>query len=108
MERGLLAPAAVAQEPGIRQRRLAALHRIQRKPLVVVDAVTGDIFGSLAAQISAAGRQHRYRVQDLWLASQAIQHSYRFLKRNRRDFEDIPGLGLVLYQLPIRPSPGDR
>ena len=45
--------AEVAQEPRIRQRRLAALHRIRRKPLVVVDAVTGDIFGSLAAQISA-------------------------------------------------------
>jgi predicted nucleic acid-binding protein len=99
--------AEVAKEPGIRQRRLAVLHRIRRKPLVVVDAVTGDIFGSLAAQISAAG-QHRYRVQDLWLASQAIQHSYRFLTRNRRDFEDIPGLGLLLYQLPKRLSPGAR
>src|SRR5260370_4057186 len=52
-----------ANAPG----RLAALHRIRRKPLIVVDAVTADIFGSLAA-ISAAGRQHCYRVQDLWLA----------------------------------------
>jgi predicted nucleic acid-binding protein len=94
--------AEVADEPRIRQRRLAALHRIRRKPLVAVDGVTGDIFGSLAAQIHAAGRQHRYRVQDLWLASQAVQHSHQFLTRNRRDFEDIPGLDLVLYQLPTR------
>src|SRR5271154_5567685 len=88
--------AEVAQEPRIRRRRLAALHRLRRKPRVVVDAVSGDIFGRLAAQISAAGRQHRYRVQDLWLASQAIQHSYGFLTRNRCDFEGIPGLGWVL------------
>lgn len=100
--------AEVAREPRIRQRRLAALHRIRRKPLLVVDAVTGDIFGSLAGQIRAAGRQHRYRVQDLWLASQAVQHSYQFLTRNRRDFEDIPGLDLVLYRLPSRTSPSAR
>jgi len=99
--------AEVAPDPRMRQRRLAALHRIRRKPLVVIDAVTGDIFGSLAAQIRAAGRQHRYRVQDLWLASQAMQHSYRFLTRNRRDFEDIPGLDLLLYKLPIRTSTGN-
>lgn len=40
-----------------------------------------------------------YRVQDLWLASQAIQHGFGLLIRNRRDFEDIPGLDLVLYEL---------
>jgi predicted nucleic acid-binding protein len=133
VERGLLAPADVATltnnepvylspitiaelrfgaevspEPRIRQRRLASLHRIRRKPLLVVDAVTGDVFGSLAAQIRAAGRQHRYRVQDLWLASQAVQHSHQFLTRNRRDFEDIPGLDLVLYQLPTRASRSGR
>jgi predicted nucleic acid-binding protein len=56
----------------------------------------------LAAQIRAAGRQHRYRVQDLWLASQALQHSCRLLTRNHHDFEDIPGLDLVLYQLARR------
>jgi predicted nucleic acid-binding protein len=100
--------AEVAQEPRIRQRRLASLLRIRRKPLLVVDAATGDVFGSLAAQICAAGRQHRYRVQDLWLASQAMQHSHQFLTRNRRDFEDIPGLDLVLYSLPTRTSRGSR
>ena len=59
-------------------------------------------------KISAAGRQHRYRVQDLWLASQAIQYSYRFLTRNRREFEDIPRLDLVLFKLPRRTSPWDK
>jgi predicted nucleic acid-binding protein len=36
-----------------------------------------------------------------------MQHSYRFLTRNRRDFEDIPGLDRVLYQLPTRTSAAD-
>jgi len=91
--------AEVSRDPGVRQRRLVALRRLARKPLLPVDGTTGDIFGSLAAQIRAAGRQHRYRVQDLWLASQALQHACRLLTRNSHDFEDIPGLDLVLYRL---------
>ena len=91
--------AETAEDPGIRQRRLIALRRLARRPLLPIDGTTGDIFGSLAAQIRAAGRQHRYRVQDLWLASQALQHDCRLLTRNPHDFEDIPGLDLVLYRL---------
>jgi len=91
--------AEVSRDPGVRQRRLVALRRLARKPLLPIDGTTGDIFGSLAAQIRAAGRQHRYRVQDLWLASQALQHACRLLTRNSHDFEDIPGLDLVLYRL---------
>ena len=91
--------ADIARDPGMRQRRLVALRRLARKPLLPVDGTTGDIFGSLAAQIRAAGRQHRYRVQDLWLASQALQHACRLLTRNSHDFEDIPGLDLVLFRL---------
>jgi len=94
--------AEIARDPGIRQRRLAALRRLARRPLLPIDGVTGDIFGSLAAQIRADGRQHRYRVQDLWLASQALQHDCRLLTRNPHDFEDIPGLDLVLYRLGTR------
>jgi predicted nucleic acid-binding protein len=91
--------AEVAKDPGMRQKRLSALRRLQRKPLLPLDGATGDIFGSLAAAIKAAGRQHRYRVQDLWIASQAVQHGFGLLTRNRRDFEDIPGLDLTLYVL---------
>jgi predicted nucleic acid-binding protein len=97
--------ADIAQDPGTRQKRLAALRRLARKPLLSIDGTTGDIFGSLAAQIRVAGRQHRYRVQDLWLASQALQHNFRLLTRNARDFGDIPGLDLVVYRL-ARPSSG--
>jgi len=91
--------AEIAPDSGVRLKRLAALGRLARKPLLPIDGATGVIFGSLAAQIKAAGRQPRYRVQDLWLASQALQHNCRLLTRNPRDFEDIPGLELVLYRL---------
>ncbi len=47
--------ADAAQDPGVRQRRLAALRRLARKPLLAIDGATGEIFGSLAAQIKAAG-----------------------------------------------------
>lgn len=96
--------AEIAQDPGIRQRRLIALRRLARKPLLPIDGITGEIFGSLAAQIKAAGRQHRYRVQDLWLASQALQYDCRLLTRNAHDFEDIPGLDIVLYRLSTGPA----
>lgn len=87
--------AEVAADAGVRQKRLAALRRLAAKPVLSIDAGTGEVFGSLAGAIRASGRSHRYRVQDLWLASQAVQHGFRFLTRNRRDFEDIPGLDLV-------------
>jgi predicted nucleic acid-binding protein len=32
----------------------------------------------------------------IWLASQAIQHGYGLLTRNKKDFEDIPGLDLIV------------
>lgn len=123
VERGALAPADVASftgedpvflspvtiaelkfgvdvcaDPDDRQRRAAALRRLTRKPLLPIDGGTGEIFGALAAQVRAQGRGHRYRIQDLWLASQAIQHSYRLLTRNVRDFQDLPGLDLLVIE----------
>jgi predicted nucleic acid-binding protein len=92
---------APKQQPtaGIRQNRLAFLRRLRSKPLLSIDAGTGEVFGQVAAALKTAGKQHRYRVQDLWLASQAIQHGFGLLIRNQRDFDNVPGLGLTLYQL---------
>lgn len=87
-----------AAKPDLRQRRLAALSRLKRKPLLTIDESTGEIFGDLAFQIKKSGSRHQYRVQDLWLASQAIQHGYQFLTHNRKDFADIPGLALVVWE----------
>jgi predicted nucleic acid-binding protein len=94
--------AEVTADAQIRQRRLAVLARLRRAPLLPIDSDTGEVFGQLAAQLKVAGRSPRQRVQDLWLASQAIQHSYRLLTRNKSDFEDIPGLDLVSYKLAQR------
>jgi len=91
--------AEVATDVRIRQRRRAALARLRRKPLLVVDGDTAEVFGQLAAHLKTARRKPRHRVQDLWIASQAIQHSYRLLTRNEADFSDIPGLDLVTYKL---------
>lgn len=84
--------AECAATPAIRQQRLAALARLRTRPVLRIDEETGEIFGSLAAQLKTGGKTHRPRVQDIWLASQAIQHGFTLLTRNLRDFEDIPGL----------------
>jgi predicted nucleic acid-binding protein len=87
--------AECAATPTIRQQRLASLARIRVKPMLRIDETTGEIFGSLAAQLKTSGKNHRPRIQDLWLASQAIQHGFTLLTRNVKDFEDIPGLQVV-------------
>ncbi len=87
--------AECAGTAAIRQQRLAALARLRKKPVLQIDEETGEIFGSLAAQLKTAGKTHRPRIQDLWLASQAIQHGYPLLTRNSKDFTDIPGIQLL-------------
>lgn len=87
--------AECAATPAIRQQRLASLASIRVKPVLRIDEATGEIFGSLAAQLKTSGKTHRPRIQDLWLASQAIQHGFKFLTRNLADFDDIPGLIVV-------------
>ena len=48
--------------------------------------------------MKALGLQHRHRVQDLWIASQAIQHNLTLLTYNEKDFIDIPGLSLKVIE----------
>jgi predicted nucleic acid-binding protein len=81
----------------LRQKRLAALNRLRKKPTLVIDEETGAIFGSLAAQLRRSGRNADSRIQDVWIASQAIQHGHRLLTRNPGDLEDIPGLDLIVF-----------
>lgn len=87
--------AEVAVDPGIRQQRRAALRRLQRKPTLAIDGGTADVLGAMAAEMKQSGHSHRHRIQDLWLASQAIQHGLKLLTRNSKDFADLPGLDLV-------------
>lgn len=79
-------------DPRKKERALAALRRMRRKPLLRITGETGEVFGQIAAQLTKAGRAHNYRVQDLWLASQAVQRDFTLLSANAKDFRDIPGL----------------
>jgi predicted nucleic acid-binding protein len=82
-----------AADESLRQRRRAALRRLKRKPLLRIDADTGEVFGSVAAALHRSGRgTASHRTQDVWLAAQAIQYGLCLLTFNRKDFEDIPGL----------------
>jgi len=86
---------SMASTPDIRQKRLAALEKLRKKPVLIIDDETGALFGHLAAELRKMGRAAEYRVQDLWIASQAIQHGFPVLTRNVKDFQDIPGLTLL-------------
>ncbi|MGA1823155.1 MAG: PIN domain-containing protein [bacterium] len=89
--------AELAKDDHIYQKRMAALERLRKKPFIIIDEITGIIFGRLAAVLRKERRDHQYRIQDLWIASQAIQHRLKLLTRNKKDFVDIPGLELVIF-----------
>lgn len=86
-----------ARRDDVKSRRRAAIDSLMRKPVLIIDAGTGRIFGHIAAHVAARGRGKDFRVQDVWMASQAIQHNLRLLTTNGKDFEDIPGLDLVIF-----------
>ncbi len=87
--------------PGIKkQRALTMLRRLRRKPQLRITIETADTFGMLAARLKKTGRDPYVRVNDLWLAAQAVQRDFRLLTANARDFADIPGLHLVVLKLP--------
>ena len=75
-----------------KQKAMTMLRRMRRKPLLRIGAETAEVFGALAAQLKRSGRGHGYRIQDLWLAAQAIERNFTLLTANARDFRDVPGL----------------
>ena len=81
-----------------KQRTTAMLRRLHRKPQLRITIQTAETFGMLAAKIKKAGRDPHVRVNDLWLAAQAIQRDLRLLTSNARDFADIPGLKVVVLK----------
>lgn len=86
---------AVLRGGPLKERAGAALRRLRRKPQLRITIDTAEIFGSLAAQLKKSGRDPYVRINDLWLAAQAIQHDLKLLTSNLKDFEDIPGLKMV-------------
>ena len=86
--------------PGPQKQRAAAMfRRLRRKPQLRITVETAETFGSLAAQLRKTGKDPHVRVNDLWLAAQAIQRDFRLLTSNSRDFGDIPGLQMVVLEL---------
>lgn len=78
-----------------KQRATRMLRRMRRKPLLRIGAEAAEIFGVLAARLASAGRGSHFRIQDLWLAAQAIERKFSLLTGNPKDFADVPGLKFV-------------
>jgi len=70
------------------------------KPQLRITLETAEVFGSLAAKLKKAGRAPNVRINDLWLAAQAIQRNFTLLTSNPKDFKDIQGLKVLA--LPAR------
>ena len=83
----------------LRQKAAAALRRLRRKPQLRITVETAEVFGSLAAKLRKIGREPNVRVNDLWLAAQAVQRDFRLLTTNPKDFRDIHGLKMVALAL---------
>lgn len=79
----------------LKQRAAAALRRLRRKPQLRITIETAEVFGALAAALKKAGRDGDFRINDLWLAAQAVQRDFKLLTTNAKDFTDIPGLKMV-------------
>ncbi|TWD79650.1 hypothetical protein FB561_0714 [Kribbella amoyensis] len=80
----------VAKSTEIRAARLRRLSAIERafEALPVTDAVART-YGSIAATVSAAGRQPRARAFDLLIAATAATHEAALYTRNPKDFQGL-------------------
>lgn len=86
----------MSRSADIKQKRAAALERLKKKPVLTINENTGIIFGQLSAELKRQGRGADFRIQDLWIASQAIQNNCAVLTYNHKDFKDIPGLQIIV------------
>jgi predicted nucleic acid-binding protein len=83
------------KDPAQRALRTAYLRQIEDRPTLNLSKHTASAFGVLCATIKQAGRSPRPRYNDLWIAAQAIEHSYALMTLNTEDFSGLPGLRLV-------------
>ena len=79
-------------DPTERAVRAAYLRQVESRPSLSVSQHTAAAFGVLAATVKQAGRSPRPRYNDLWIAAQAIEHSFVLLTLNANDFVGLPGL----------------
>ena len=73
-------------DPAERARRAAVLRQIELRPTLDITAQTASAFGLLCASVKSAGRSPRPRMNDLWIAAQAIENGYALMTLNQRDF----------------------
>jgi hypothetical protein len=90
----------VMTDARLKQRAEAALRRMRRKPFLRITAQTAEVFGGLAGRLTLVGRGPEFRIQDLWIAAQAVQRDFTLLTANLRDFADIPGLRVLPVTIP--------
>ena len=81
-----------------KNKAMAMLRRMRRKPLLRIGAQTAEVFGGLAARLAKSGRGPDFRIQDLWLAAQAVERKFTLLTANARDFRDVPGLKFLAVE----------
>ncbi len=67
-----------------KQKAAAALRRLRRKPQLRITIETAEVFGAIAAKLKKARRDPNVRINDLWLAAQAIQRNLKLLTSNPR------------------------
>ena len=82
-------------DPVKRILRMRFLRNYEQRPVLDVTARTASVFGLLAAFMKQSGRSPRTRVNDLWIAAQAIENDFALLTANGKDFEGLPGLKVV-------------
>ncbi len=80
------------RDPATRMLRTRFLRSLEQRPVLDVSSLTASAFGILAAFMKQSGRSPRTRVNDLWIAAQAIENDYALLTANLKDFEGLPGL----------------
>ena len=81
-----------------KQRAMATLRRLRRKPLLRITGETAEVFGILAAKLARTKRGHVFRVQDLWLAAQTVERKFTLITANAKDFKDVPSLKFVVMK----------
>jgi len=79
----------------IRMHRRRAMNTLEEMPVLDVTAQTANAFGMLAAFMKQSGWSPRTRVNDLWIAAQAIENDFALFTTNIKDFEGLPGLRVV-------------
>lgn len=74
----------------------AAHLRLERRPALNITRHTAAAFGVLAAAVEQTSRSPRPHYNDLWIASQAIEHGYAVMTLNVPDFADLLGLSVIV------------